>query len=462
MNKIIDGKYLISLGYKPDFRFSKIINHFKGRTDITNDEIHNYIDKISTITPRDNALDYKINLSPVSDFEKDNILKVKKSMDIIMKSPVVIKGEIMPDACPTGSDGQAPVGSIITTENAIVPDYHSADICCSLYATNLGKSLDKKIFMDTAMKCTHFGSMNNTTNDMINYTDNDMIDSFKQNKIIRDIGDRFIEVSKKQIGTQGDGNHFLFFGQSKNTGDYYLITHHGSRGIGGLLYKKGKELTKTWSRRNTIGINNLSYYIPFDTEIGNDYWEALQLVRKWTYNNHKVIHDKIIFEMKIDKNQIKDSFWNEHNFVFREGNFFHHAKGATPMNNKLVIDELGQSDIKIIPMNMGSPVLLVKKTSSDFAPHGAGRNMSRSKFKSLNENFTDDEIFKKETDGIDVRFYDGLIDISELPSAYKNPDKIKQEISDFDLCKIIDEIEPIGSIMAGKQIWSKRRIKKNM
>ncbi len=104
---------------------------------------------------------------------------------------------------------------------------------------------------------------------------------------------------------------------------------------------------------------------------------------------------------------------------------------------------------------MGQPILVVKggttPTNLGFAPHGAGRNMSRTKHKQLRRatGRTDEDIFAEETRGIDVRFFSNAIDISELPSAYKNAEQVQRQMEKFSLGEIVDRIQPYGCIMAG-------------
>jgi RNA-splicing ligase RtcB len=102
---------------------------------------------------------------------------------------------------------------------------------------------------------------------------------------------------------------------------------------------------------------------------------------------------------------------------------------------------------------MSQPVLIVRGETTEnnlgFAPHGAGRNVSRSTHKNSNKGKTDDQIFVEETAGLDVRFFSNRIDISELPSAYKNADMVKQQMAEFGLGQVCDEIMPYGCIMAG-------------
>lgn len=37
----------------------------------------------------------------------------------------------------------------------------------------------------------------------------------------------------------------------------------------------------------------------------------------------------------------ENRYWNEHNFVFRDGDLFFHAKGATPLDDKFMPDITG-------------------------------------------------------------------------------------------------------------------------
>ena len=189
-------------------------------------------------------------------------------------------------------------------------------------------------------------------------------------------------------------------------------------------------------------------WIPYDTEDGVNYWEALQIVRTWTKLNHTVIHQTTCYKLNIEPSE---NFWNEHNFVFKDGDLFYHAKGATPLDNKFVPDN--KNGLRLVPLNMSEPVLIVKGITTEsnlgFTTHGAGRNMSRTQHKKENSNKTINEIFDEETKGLDIRFYSGKIDISELPSAYKNAKKVQQQMTEFGLGEIVDEIFPYGCIMAG-------------
>ena len=83
---------------------------------------------------------------------------------------------------------------------------------------------------------------------------------------------------------------------------------------------------------------------------------------------------------------------------------------------------------------------------------------------SLHADQTIEQVFNAETKGLDVRFYSKEIDITELPSAYKNAQNVKDQMTEFGLGEIVDEVMPYGSIMAGdwqkNAPWKKRKNKR--
>jgi len=152
---------------------------------------------------------------------------------------------------------------------------------------------------------------------------------------------------------------------------------------------------------------------------------------------------------------VEDRFWNEHNFVFKDGDDFYHAKGATPLDDKFVPDS--KDGLRLIPLNMAEPILIVRgettATNLGFAPHGAGRDVSRTAHKRSHGDRAIADIFAEETAGLDVRFFSGEIDVSELPSAYKNAANVQAQMAEFGLGEVVDRIMPYGCIMAGD--WQK-------
>lgn len=381
------------------------------------------------------------NISYSTDIEHDNAKKVFSDMNLIMESPTVKDGAVMPDACPT-EQGHPPVGCVVVAKNAIHPYWHSADVCCSVMMTNFGK-IDPKLVLDAAHSITHFGR-----GGRIEFSElpKQLEERILANQFLKT--DRSLNFAKSHLATQGDGNHFLFIGVSKLTGETMMVTHHGSRGFGANLYIAGIEVAERFRKEISPKTSPKNAWIPFDTEEGKSYWDALEIAREWTKLNHTTLHNATADKLEVTPN---NRFWNEHNFVFKDGDLFYHAKGATPLDDKFVPDS--KDGLRLIPLNMSQPILIVKgdstKNNLGFAPHGAGRNMSRGEYKRNNSNKTIDEIFLEETNGLDIRFFSKNIDISELPSAYKDAESIKSQMQEFGLGKVVDEIIPFGCIMAG-------------
>lgn len=443
------------MGIAPNKYFKQVIE-FANSGNKTNEEIIAYNDslqpKVIEYVPFDEPVFYHKNIKAESKIEKSNLESVFKNMDEVMKTPTIVTGAIMPDACPVG-EKHIPVGGVAVTRNAIHPSFHSADICCSVMSTNLGQ-IDPKSVLDIAFNTTQFGTGGRKEHggwSNLLYDNKILTDKIMDNYFTSD----YIEKAAMHLGTQGDGNHFLFIGISKNTGDTHIVTHHGSRGFGAGVYKKGMATAKKMTGKDLT-----NPWIPYDEVEGVLYWEALQIVREWTKLNHESIHNRIINKLKIP---YIDRFWNEHNFVFKDEDLFYHAKGATPLEDKFVPDSV--NGLRLIPLNMSQPVLVVRGNRTEnnlgFAPHGAGRNLSRTAHKKLHLNKTVEQIFALETKDLDIRFFSNNIDISELPSAYKNAETVKNQIIEFNLGEIVDEIFPYGCIMAGDikfdRNWKKKR-----
>lgn len=445
----INGNTLIDLGYTPDKWFKDAINHIN-ENQLSREAMYEYLEqfKPEPVTKlHKDSVQFSVNIKAMNEMEEVNVDSVIRTMKEVMKTPTVIGGTIMPDACPTGSVGTIPVGGVVATKNAIHPGMHSADICCSVMLTDYGK-VNPKAILDAAQLSTHFGPGGRDRSNQYRFP-SDLLKAFEKNDMLND--HQMIKIARSHLGTQGDGNHFLFVGQSKLTGNTMLITHHGSRGVGAKLFSNAMKIAERYRKKLSPDTLSQNAWIPFDSYEGEEYWAALQIIREWTKQNHTCIHDAIAANMNI---KVENRFWNEHNFVFQEDDIFYHAKGATPISKSFLPED---NNLRLIPLNMAEPILIVEgestPTNLGFAPHGAGRNISRTQHKKTKEHMTIEEVFKAETAGLDVRFYSNEIDISELPSAYKNATSVRNQMSEFGLGSIVDEVIPYGSIMAGD--WKK-------
>lgn len=440
---MITGKDLIALGHQPA-KWFKAAMAYANQHNLTGAALAVYLETAvpKTIEPYKHPIPYHKNIRAESEEEQQNVKEVLETMEVLLQTPTLVNGVIMPDACPTGVLGQIPVGAVVIAKNAIHPAMHSADICCSVMMSNFGHITPKAV-LDKAHNITHFGGGGRPD---FSELPGILMDQIRGNTFLNN--ERSLNFATTHMATQGDGNHFLFVGKSRNTGETIMVTHHGSRGFGAQLYNQGMKVAESFRKAIAPKVLAKNAWIPFDTEEGAAYWEALQIVRAWTKLNHETIHNATLQQLNIDP---VDRFWNEHNFVFKEEDLFYHAKGATPLADKFVPDS--REGLRLIPLNMSEPVLVVKGattgTNLGFAPHGAGRNISRKAHKRNKADKTIAQVFAEETRGLDIRFFSGHIDISELPSAYKDAAAVKRQMQEFGLGAVVDEIMPYGCIMAG-------------
>jgi RNA-splicing ligase RtcB len=472
----MNGDKLIEWGFRPGPWFKDAIamaneELAKGTPLAYVEELVRKMAPADPIPLRTNTLPFSVFANPQTDADGDNIAAVVTHMDNLMRVPTIKAGAVMPDACPAGSaPGTIPVGGVVACENAIHPGFHSADICCSVAISVLGRTTDAKRILDSAEKISHFGPGGRKDNDATTNRElGELLQGFASNSFLKDLESR----AMWHFMTQGDGNHFFFVGEL--SGKTVIVTHHGSRGLGADLYKRGKACAERMTRRVAASIPTHQSWIPADTEEGRQYWAALQIVRNWTKLNHFAIHDAVARSLGV---KVMDRWWNEHNFVFQKSDgLFYHAKGATPNYRGFAPDA---SDLTLIPLNMQAGVLIADHRdfeapagSLEFCPHGAGRNKSRSDhMRALTREHGDsrglssravEAILAKETEGIDARFWSGKPDLSELPSAYKDAEQIVTEIEEHKLANVSARIRPLGSIMAGNddRDWRSLKAKKD-
>lgn len=457
---MITGKDLIAWGHKPGPWFAAAIAA-ANKVEQTNgalDDVKAAVEGLKpapvvTMSLRD------VKSLPLADFldassadEIDNMEKVHETMNEVMRTPVARSGAVMPDACPAGPVGTIPVGGVVESEH-VHPGWHSADVCCSV-AISIFRPMDPKYLLDAVHGVTHFGPGGRASHDGLMAIPPRLIERFGENSFLSGLEG----YAKAHFGTQGDGNHFAYVGHVRSTGNVALVTHHGSRKPGAELYKRGLQAAIANTRVVAPEVAKQNAWIDMTTgRDGQQYWEALQLIREWTKGNHLAIHAAAASRIG---RQPEDFFWNEHNFVFEKGGSFFHAKGATPLWNH----HSDSVPTRLIPLNMAEPILMVRKAQKPlskamgFAPHGAGRNFSRTEHMRRKRNKSVDEMMREETRDIDARFFSGIPDASELPSAYKSANEIVRQIEAFGLAEIVDYVDPYGCIMAGgsQQPWKKR------
>ncbi len=421
---------------------------------------------VPKLKPRDQHAPFSEAIEATTPLDVENIGNVRRFMRELLATPVIERGAVMPDACPAGAaKATIPVGGAIAVKNAIIPSAHSADICCSMHATFFKCGKDVSAMLDDLMASTRFGAGGRKDADVVDHP------VIHENVWTNPFLEGLQRYARVHMADQGDGNHFAFIGRMNIGSDtlealkhaghtsvadalaphqdgLVLVTHHGSRGLGAAVYARGQKAAVKHTQKIAENIPDAAAWLSYHEKEGQDYWDALQYVARWTKANHESIHAR--FVERCGATAIT-AFGNEHNFVWKRGDLFYHGKGATPAWR----DEEGRALLGLIPLNMAAPILLVLgRDNADylsFAPHGAGRNLSRS---ATMRRFEGDEkkmarALAESTQGVEVRWFYGKADITESPIGYKPPEQIKAQIEQFGLAHVIGEIMPLGSIMAG-------------
>lgn len=303
-------------------------------------------------------------------------------MDVAMKLPVSVTGALMPDA----HQGYGlPIGGVLGVRNAVIPYGVGVDIGCRMALTIF--DISEKHFDEHAAQYkreliahTKFGAgagfmaKQRSTHAVLDHA------AFREIAFLKQLKDKAYD----QLGTSGGGNHFVEWGiidfkeddKSLNidSGKYLaLLSHSGSRGLGatiaGYYTKKAKEVCRLPKEAANLA------YLDLNTELGQEYWLAMNLAGAYASACHDIIHEKLV---KAVGGQILAKIENHHNFAWKEvyqgEELIIHRKGATPATKGVM---------GIIPGSMTAPGFLVRGKGNEqavnSASHGAGRQMSRTK-----------------------------------------------------------------------------------
>lgn len=169
--------------------------------------------------------------------EFKNIANVRRLMHELLRTPVIVAGAIMPDACPVGGgESVIPVGGAIAVRNAIISSAHSADICCSLYATVFASDRSTSALLDALMACTRFGAGSRSPDDTV--SDPVTNEGVWEKPFLKCLQKYAIQ----HIADQRNGPHFAYLGRLTITSDLVrLLQRIGHKEISTALAEELSE-----------------------------------------------------------------------------------------------------------------------------------------------------------------------------------------------------------------------------
>lgn len=242
-----------------------------------------------------------------------------------------------------------------------------------------------------------------------------------------------------QLGTSGSGNHFVEIGvltlQETDLGlpaGQYLaiLSHSGSRGAGAQVCNYYKDVAIAGLNAQHRERHKHLAWLSMETEAGQEYWHAMNLMGEYASANHAVIHDNVV---RILGAEVLAVIENHHNFSWLESHggkeLYVHRKGATPA---------GKGVLGVIPGSMADPCYVVRgkgnPESLNSASHGAGRRLSRTEARKRFNWSHWKSVLKQRG----VRLLSAGLD--EVPGAYKDIRVIMAEQTD--LVDIVAEFMP--------------------
>jgi tRNA-splicing ligase RtcB len=322
-----------------------------------------------------------------------------------------------------------PIGGVLALENAVIPYAVGVDIACRMKLSVLDmppSTLDAKfnLYKESLEVGTRFGigSAHESPKD------HPVMDQdWSVTRITRERKDR----AWSQLGTSGSGNHFVEFGLLSlpeedeelglEAGEYVaLLSHSGSRGAGAAVCSTYSGIARSRLPKKYEDLAYLSW-LTLDSEEGQEYWAAMNLMGDYAAANHDVIHKLV---SKLLGAKIIAGVENHHNFAWKEVHgdreLIVHRKGATPA---------GEGVLGVIPGSMADPAFIVRGKgqleSLNSASHGAGRRMSRKKAKEkYNWKAVKTDLEKK---GVKVL----SAGADEVPGVYKNIEDVMREQDDL-------------------------------
>jgi tRNA-splicing ligase RtcB (3'-phosphate/5'-hydroxy nucleic acid ligase) len=372
----------------------------------------------------------------------------RKQLENVARLPVVFHHvAVMPDV---HFGIGATVGSVVPTENAIIPAAVGVDIGCGVSAVET--DLDAKLLPDSLKKLRsaiekavpHGRSSNGGRGDRGAWHNvpHQAVAAWKS------LDDEYKTIGKKhpriaqgndinQLGTLGGGNHFIEVCLDE-TDKVWFMLHSGSRGVGNRIGSYFISLAKEDMRRHVKNLPDSDLaYLREGTEHFNDYVQAVSWAQRFAMTNRQLMMNAVIAAARkeLPPFQLGEHAVNcHHNYVEREHHFgkdvFVTRKGAVRART---------GDLGIIPGSMGARSFIVRgKGNPDSymsCSHGAGRVMSRGEAK---RRFTVEDHVKA-TEGIECKKDASVID--ETPAAYKDIDKVMEAQSD--LVEVVHQLRQV-------------------
>lgn len=230
-----------------------------------------------------------------------------------------------------------------------------------------------------------------------------------------------------QLGTLGSGNHFIEITVDE-IDRVWLFLHSGSRGVGNKIAQHHIAVARKLCDRWWIKLPDpdLAYLVEGEPEFGR-YLRELHWAQEFALLNREEMMDRVADAVSAWIGEPLDEVMrinSHHNFTQRERHW-----GQDVWVSRKGAIEAKEGQLGLIPGSMGAASYVVagkgNRLALNSAPHGAGRNHSRSAARKL---FTQDDL-RAAMGGIEYRDTAAFVD--EHPLAYKDIDVVMADAADL-------------------------------
>ena len=392
---------------------------------------------------------------PIKHWTKGVLLddRAKEQLHNIAKLPFIHKHvAAMPDV---HWGMGATIGSVIATKGAIVPAAVGVDIGCGMMAVKTTLTADQMPDNLHALRSgieaavPHGRTDNGGKNDRGAWGELPTSHIGRWNRLVPGYSEIVAKHPKAKsfnnamhIGTLGTGNHFIEICLDEND-SVWVMLHSGSRGagnrIGMYFIEQAKREMEKYHIDSYLPDKDLSYLVE-NTEIFDDYVNAVSWAQDYAMQNRLAIMDSTLFAMRkhLPKFLIVENAINcHHNYIEKENHF-----GSNVWVTRKGAVRARKSDLGIIPGSMGTGSFIVKGLGNHESfcscSHGAGRVMSRNQAKKI----ISLEDHAKAMVGIEGRLDKDVLD--ESPAAYKDIGAVM--VAQNDLVEIVYQLKQIVNV----------------
>lgn len=228
-----------------------------------------------------------------------------------------------------------------------------------------------------------------------------------------------------QLGTLGSGNHFIEISVDERD-RVWLFLHSGSRGVGNRIAQHHIAVARRLRAAEDLPDRDLAW-LEEGTEEFDAYVREMRWAQHYALLNREEMMDRVVRQVEewVGVPVARQEEINcHHNYTERERHF---GEDVWLTRKGAINAERGRPGL--IPGSMGTASYVVvgrgDPDSLRSAPHGAGREYSRSRAR---RTFGLEDLRAAMT-GIEYRDTDAFID--EIPAAYKDIDRVMADAADL-------------------------------